>query len=481
MALSGAFPGFREKGASMAFGIFGKNNSADLVIRNAKIWTGDPDLPEAGALACKEGRILAVGEEGDMDRHLGKHTEVLDLEGRFVTPGISVVDGTPVLDVFRESCLMLHPGMDRDQVLDAIEAGLAADSREDTFFGFGYRTEILKGLESGDAAALLDGLDEQRPILILSHDGYRAWLNTPAIRIAQDAAEEEGMEILTLPFTLSVLNPFHYEELQQSVVRQAFDWASRGVTCIYNSGSPDPFDNIYQNILVAMDQEGILPQRHFGSMSLMAGVNPEFLAHKLVQVRNKCIELDGIINADVLHIFLDGHTRSSLGGEALQVYCRTALERGFDVLVQVEGKELLLETLRDLAGVKAPVGSKSTITLLHNERLTDEERYAHLSPGDIFEAPAAFAKDLKPGEALLTGIGAAADRLGLADRLGTISPGKYADFAVFDRNPFESATPEAAMTFMAGNLVYDRDEDSPDDWNQQLHDQQYDEEEPDFS
>ena len=45
----------------MAFGFFKKNLAADLVLKNGKIITQDANLPQAEAVACKDGKIAAVG------------------------------------------------------------------------------------------------------------------------------------------------------------------------------------------------------------------------------------------------------------------------------------------------------------------------------------------------------------------------------------------------------------------------------------
>ena len=62
---------------------------ADLVLRNARIFTGDPRRPHAGALAASDGRITAVGEEADVAGLVGPHTQVIDALGRRVIPGLN--------------------------------------------------------------------------------------------------------------------------------------------------------------------------------------------------------------------------------------------------------------------------------------------------------------------------------------------------------------------------------------------------------
>ena len=60
---------------------------ADLIVRNARIWTGDPVRPYAQALAVRGERILFVGMNADADAHRNIRTRVIDAGGRFITPG----------------------------------------------------------------------------------------------------------------------------------------------------------------------------------------------------------------------------------------------------------------------------------------------------------------------------------------------------------------------------------------------------------
>lgn len=65
----------------------GSNPGADLIVRNAIIWTGDSAQPRAEALAVRGERLLAVGTNADADAHRGSATRVIDAGGRFITPG----------------------------------------------------------------------------------------------------------------------------------------------------------------------------------------------------------------------------------------------------------------------------------------------------------------------------------------------------------------------------------------------------------
>ena len=60
---------------------------ADLILRNARLWTGDSARPGAEALAVRGDRLIAVGTTADVDRHRTPRTRVIDAGGRLVTPG----------------------------------------------------------------------------------------------------------------------------------------------------------------------------------------------------------------------------------------------------------------------------------------------------------------------------------------------------------------------------------------------------------
>ena len=60
---------------------------ADLIVRNARMWTGDSTRPRAEALAVRGERLIAVGSNSDVDRHRSPRTRVIDAGSRFITPG----------------------------------------------------------------------------------------------------------------------------------------------------------------------------------------------------------------------------------------------------------------------------------------------------------------------------------------------------------------------------------------------------------
>src|SRR5210317_1637886 len=60
---------------------------ADFVARNGNFWTVDEENPRAEAVASLNGRLIYVGNDAGVEAHIGPDTQVIDLDGAFVTPG----------------------------------------------------------------------------------------------------------------------------------------------------------------------------------------------------------------------------------------------------------------------------------------------------------------------------------------------------------------------------------------------------------
>lgn len=62
-------------------------NAADLVLRNGKIITLDTSKPQAEAIAITGDRIVDIGANQAIAKHIGPKTKVIDLQGQLAIPG----------------------------------------------------------------------------------------------------------------------------------------------------------------------------------------------------------------------------------------------------------------------------------------------------------------------------------------------------------------------------------------------------------
>lgn len=65
------------------------HSPADLVLRGGIVHTLDAADTTGAAVAIRRGRILLVGTTAEVEATIGRHTQVIDLDGRTVIPGIN--------------------------------------------------------------------------------------------------------------------------------------------------------------------------------------------------------------------------------------------------------------------------------------------------------------------------------------------------------------------------------------------------------
>ena len=68
-------------------GCFQPDESADLILHNAKVLTVDNNFSVAEAVAIKGDRILAVGSNDYVLSHAGATTRKVDMAGNTLMPG----------------------------------------------------------------------------------------------------------------------------------------------------------------------------------------------------------------------------------------------------------------------------------------------------------------------------------------------------------------------------------------------------------
>ncbi len=167
---------------------------ADLLLTNARVWS--PGAPISHAIAVAEGRVVATGDAALQEA--GPGTTVVDLDGRFVSPGFQdahVHPGQGGLVLL--SCDLLD-APNRQEALERIRAYAAQGSGWVT--GAGWKYEWFPGGEP--AAEILDALTGDRPTYLEVADGHSAWVNTAALAaagITDTTADSPDGRIVRLP------------------------------------------------------------------------------------------------------------------------------------------------------------------------------------------------------------------------------------------------------------------------------------------
>lgn len=163
---------------------------ADLILHNAAVWTADPALPAAQAVAIRDTRIVSVGKNRDVLRLRGDRTRVVDLHGRMVVPGF--IDGHTHFENATEWFfeVRLIDVDDEAEMLARLEQVAARVPADEWITGveWGGLTARRK-FTAGDrryaafepTLAKVDALTAHRPLLFQRHDGA-VFANSEALR-----------------------------------------------------------------------------------------------------------------------------------------------------------------------------------------------------------------------------------------------------------------------------------------------------------
>ena len=455
----------------MAFGFFKKSEVADTIFMGGKIYTHNPDFPWVEAVACKDGLILDIGDYEDLSGLEGKKTEIVDLEGGVMLPGYIDTCGHPVLNAFKDTCLFLERGT-LENTLAQISEYAAKNRESDIIFGYGYEETILRGLEAEQTRSYLDEINQDKPIVILGKSGFHCWINTVALETVKAAAEEDEVQTVTLSYLLGVLEPMDPQTIPITIPDNMKKYCERGFTSVFDCGAPDFFASAYQNFLVHFYQENMLKQRFYGSLLITRDINEKSVLHKLLQYQTHCNELDRHINSNTLKLVVDRTSEAdSISEENLRILCLEASDRGFDIHIDAIGDDAVFDTVDALEATRSTGNKKNTLTLAYDPIPDSEDLKDTFNRQSINETVLTYgvteddwlcikkAKSVEEAIDLLT-IDAAI-QLGINDRFGSIERGKYADFVIFDENPYEMKSLsdfkelQAVMTVINGQVVYD--------------------------
>lgn len=161
--------------------------SADLVVRNARVYTMEPAAPQAQALAVRDGRLVAVGSSDAVRALIGRGTEVLDARGMTIVPGFVDCHLHASGETLLYEVLVGNPYDVEFVTIDSIIAKLkvrAAKTPPGQWVeGFFYDdTKVKDGRLI--TRADLDRVSKVHPVAVYHRGGHTSFYNSKAFELA---------------------------------------------------------------------------------------------------------------------------------------------------------------------------------------------------------------------------------------------------------------------------------------------------------
>jgi len=155
---------------------------ADLAVLGASIRTLDPGRPSASAVAIRDGRIAAVGDDAEVRALCAAETEVVDGRGIALVPGL--VDSH--IHPFHGTDGTRGADLNGLRTLDEVRGALAAERARCTpgewLLGWGLSYDAFGGAEP--AAAAVADVTGEHPAYVTFFDYHSGLASRPALALA---------------------------------------------------------------------------------------------------------------------------------------------------------------------------------------------------------------------------------------------------------------------------------------------------------
>ena len=228
--------------------------SADVILTGGRIVTMDPDERVVQALAVRDGRIVALGDDDVVLQAAGPGTEVLALEGRTAIPGI--VDSHAHPDTYAARLAtweLVSPDRiaSRDALLARIAAAAQARGPDEWIVCHRFDDNKSGGYPT---MAEMDRAAAGRPLFILRTDGHIGLANSAAfaaVGLGPDPADPPfgafdrdpatgaptglAREAAAQVFLETVHASDTPETIAHGLARVFAEWNGFGITSVYNS------------------------------------------------------------------------------------------------------------------------------------------------------------------------------------------------------------------------------------------------------
>ena len=156
-----------------------EDSPADHLFHGGRIYTMNPQMPRADAVAVRGDTIVFVGNESGAQAFVGSETRIHDLSGQMLLPGFidSHMHVASTLPYFFAA--QLTPDMSAQEVIDTLRVHGEEHPEQNPVLGTGFLGAAFG--PDGPTSADLDAAIADRPAIIFDEGFHSAWINSIAM------------------------------------------------------------------------------------------------------------------------------------------------------------------------------------------------------------------------------------------------------------------------------------------------------------
>jgi len=298
--------------------------SADVILTDAKIFTSNREQPWAEAVAIKGDRFIYVGDPAGADRFRSDNTQVVDLEGRLVIPGLVDSHAHPgYIDVEQYGEISATNEAD---LLVAVKDFAEANPGEGWLRLCCWPIDLYVEGNRGPVKETLDAVVADRPLWFVSEWWHSGWLNSKALKeLGVDentpdpkpgvaafvrAANGEptgwvkeggGWQFFAEHFPVD--DPEHSQSHEENMLSALQLLSESGVTTLYDAGNFG-FEDLVYGFMARLEAESRLPVRYEGTYQVFT---PERRHSAVAEMKRYRKQYGGDrLQFNTVKLFMDG-------------------------------------------------------------------------------------------------------------------------------------------------------------------------------
>jgi len=156
--------------------------AADTVYTNARIYTVDVNDSWSDTMAISDGKIVAIGNSQNVSAYIGDGTDVVDLQGRMVMPGIHDTHNHPSDAGVGKTIECSFLTYVLDEALAAMKTCLADIPAGEWLRGGQWNEGLFAGTDKAPKE-ILDEVAPDHPVFLMDWSVHNAWVNSRALEM----------------------------------------------------------------------------------------------------------------------------------------------------------------------------------------------------------------------------------------------------------------------------------------------------------
>ena len=327
--------------------------SADRIFINTSIYTLNPANETANSIAVKNGRILFVGDEEKSYEYSNENTEILDLKGKTLIPGLADahahIGGT---GKFLQS-LNFYGTASASEIISMVRSAVNRTPPGEWIEGRGWDQNDWQ-VKKFPTSGLLDKVAPNNPVVLSRVDGHAYWVNQKVLDLAgitSAAPEPDGGRIVRLPGTnkpsgilvdnamllIDDIKPEPTYELKKRRIVQSLSYSLKlGLTTIHDAGSDSDEIKIYKELAL----EGKLNPRVYVMLN-----DDEKLKEKYFEIGPQIGLFDNHLTIRAIKLYADG-ALGSRGALLLEPYSDDPENSGLSVTPESDLRKRFAEGIK---------------------------------------------------------------------------------------------------------------------------------------